>query len=142
MKTTPAKAVASVGASSPGAAPTSSAGYVMLALILVPCDRCTILAFAAHSPSPPLHADTLTLDSTTHRDASDVKIASTFIKYVDYVTLFASCRVQHLPLGHAHALSAHHRRVQRVLPERAASHNDDDTSDQRELMRQDASRYS
>ncbi|KAJ7869906.1 hypothetical protein B0H14DRAFT_3132229 [Mycena olivaceomarginata] len=83
-----------MGASSPGAAPTSSAGSTS-------CSRssscqCVLPGPLHHTRLRCTFAFSASTTQTRSRstrppagDMSDVKIAMTFIKYVDYVTLFA-----------------------------------------------------
>ncbi|KAJ7675504.1 hypothetical protein B0H14DRAFT_3537079 [Mycena olivaceomarginata] len=100
----------------------------MLALILVPLGPLhhtrlgRTFAFSAST--------TQTRSRSTRpptRDASDVKIASTFIKYVDYVTLFALIAASNTYHSGMRTLSllitAEYSGYS--YPERAASHNDD-----------------
>ncbi|KAJ7795555.1 hypothetical protein B0H14DRAFT_2919047, partial [Mycena olivaceomarginata] len=99
------------GASSPGAAPTSSAGstYDMLALILLPV--CASRTAAPYSLRRTFTFSTSTMQTRSRStrppagETSDVKIASTFIKYVDYATPFALMAASNTSHSGMHMLS-------------------------------------
>ncbi|KAJ7805907.1 hypothetical protein B0H14DRAFT_3484582 [Mycena olivaceomarginata] len=135
------------GASSPGAAPTSSAGSMS-------CSRssscqCVLPGPLHHTRLRRTFAFSASTTQTRSRltrppagDASDVKIASTFIKYVDYVALFvliATSNTSHSgmrtlscssPQSTRHGSSSRSPPTISLIgfpqPEHAASHNDND----------------